>query len=96
MKEEFTGRFITAPICDSDGGTITDIYQERTRINARHVKQAWDLRFQNNSATLESLGIGLPNQQLEPFRMTVAPGIDNLNGPIAPPGEEFFHWKEWW
>jgi len=75
---------------------ITDFYQERTRINARLVKQARDLRFQNNSATLESLDIGLTNQQFEPFRMTVTPEVDNLNDPIAPPGEEFVHYQEGW
>ena len=73
---------------------ITDFFQEETRVNAIQVKHAQGLRFQNNSATIESLGIGLPNQQLEPFRMTIAPGVDNLNDPISHPGEEFVHCLE--
>jgi len=73
---------------------ITDLFQEETRVNAIQVKQAQGLRFQNNSTTIESLGIGLPNQQLEPFRMTIAPGVDNLNDPISHPGEEFVHCLE--
>lgn len=76
------------------GIPITDFFQEVTGVNAIHVIQAQGLRFQNNSATLESLGIGLPIQQLEPFRMTVAPGVDNLNDPISHPGEEFVHCLE--
>ena len=40
---------------------------------------------------MESLGIGLFNQHLEPFRMTLKPGVENLEDPISHPGEEFIH-----
>jgi transcriptional regulator with XRE-family HTH domain len=70
---------------------ITDFFQELTGVNAIYVKRTQGLRFQNNNAIIESLGIGLPNQQLEPFRMTVAPDADNLNDPITHTGEEFVH-----
>ncbi|MCJ7658760.1 MAG: cupin domain-containing protein [Anaerolineales bacterium] len=73
---------------------ITDFFQKETGVSAISVKKSQGLRFQNNLATLESLGIGLPNQQLEPFRMTVAPEVDNLNDPISHPGEEFVHCLE--
>jgi transcriptional regulator with XRE-family HTH domain len=73
------------------GVPITDFFQEVSDVNAIHVKRAQGLRFQNDVTIIESLGIGLPNQQLEPFRMTVAPGGDNLNDPISHHGEEFVH-----
>ena len=43
---------------------------------------------------MESLGIGLFNQQLEPFRMTIEPGVGNVNDPISHSGEEFIHCME--
>lgn len=73
------------------GVPITDFFQEVSGINAIHVKRSQGLRFRNKTAIIESLGIGLPNQQLEPFRMTVAPEVDNLDDPIYHPGEEFVH-----
>jgi transcriptional regulator with XRE-family HTH domain len=76
------------------GVPITDFFQDVSGVNAIHVKRAQGLRFQNNTAIIESLGIGLPNQQLEPFRMTLAPGVDNLKDPIIHPGEEFVHCLE--
>ena len=70
---------------------ITNFFQEETGVNAIHVKRAQGLRFQNSGLNIESLGIGLPNQQLEPFRMMVKPGTDNLEDPITHSGEEFVH-----
>jgi uncharacterized cupin superfamily protein len=40
---------------------------------------------------MESLGIGLFNQQLEPFRMTISPGVGNVDDPVSHAGEEFVH-----
>ena len=73
---------------------ITDFFQEEISVNAIHVKRAQGLQFQNTTTIIESLGIGLPNQQLEPFRMTIAPGVDKLDDPISHPGEEFVHCLE--
>ena len=43
---------------------------------------------------MESLGIGLFNQQLEPFRMVIQPGSGNWNDPVTHSGEEFIHCLE--
>jgi uncharacterized cupin superfamily protein len=40
---------------------------------------------------MESLRIGLRNQQLEPFRMIIQPGSGKLNSPVSHSGEEFIH-----
>ena len=37
---------------------------------------------------MESLGLGLRNQQLEPFLLIVDPGANNLDQPISHLGEE--------
>ena len=44
---------------------ITDFFQEEISVNAIHVKRAQGLQFQNTTTIIESLGIGLPNQQLD-------------------------------
>jgi transcriptional regulator with XRE-family HTH domain len=47
------------------------------------------LRSDANGISMESLGIGLRNQQLEPFLVSVAPGAGNMNDPVVHGGEEF-------
>jgi transcriptional regulator with XRE-family HTH domain len=70
---------------------ITDFFQEETRQTMILVKRDQGLRAQSNGVVMESLGIGLFNQQLEPFRMTIEPGIGNITDPISHSGEEFVH-----
>jgi len=40
---------------------------------------------------MENLGSGLQNQQLEPFLMTLEPGVSGTRSPITHSGEEFVH-----
>jgi transcriptional regulator with XRE-family HTH domain len=70
---------------------ITDFFQEEARQTTVFVKRDMGLRSQSDGAVMESLGIGLFNQQLEPFRMTIGPGVGNVNDPISHSGEEFIH-----
>lgn len=55
-----------------------------------------DRRLSSNAdgIVMESLGIGLRNQQLEPFLVIVEPGAGNGNSPITHSGEEFIHCLE--
>lgn len=73
---------------------ITDFFQEEARQTVVHIQRDTGLRSQSNGAVMESLGIGLFNQQLEPFRMTIHPGAGNVDDPIAHAGEEFVHCLE--
>jgi transcriptional regulator with XRE-family HTH domain len=73
---------------------ITDFFQEEARQTMVLVKRDQGLRAQSNGVMMESLGIGLFDQQLEPFRMTIEPGIGNINDPISHSGEEFIHCLE--
>jgi transcriptional regulator with XRE-family HTH domain/mannose-6-phosphate isomerase-like protein (cupin superfamily) len=73
---------------------ITDFFQEEARQTCVFVKRDLGLRSQSDGAVMESLGIGLYNQQLEPFRMTIRPGVGNVNDPVFHLGEEFVHCLE--
>jgi transcriptional regulator with XRE-family HTH domain len=73
---------------------IVDFFQDEARKTAVFVKRNQGLRSQSGGSVMESLGIGLFNQQLEPFRMTIAPGSGNASDPISHSGEEFIHCLE--
>jgi transcriptional regulator with XRE-family HTH domain len=49
------------------------------------------LRSEAEGIALESLGIGLRNQQMEPFLVTVAPRAGNREQPVAHAGEELVY-----
>ncbi len=52
------------------------------------------LRSNANGILMESLGIGLRGQQLEPFLVTVEQGAGNADDPITHGGEEFVYCLE--
>lgn len=70
---------------------ITEFFQPETTERAVFIENNNGLKSRSNGVLMESLGIGLTNQQLEPFRITVNPGAGNLDDPINHPGEEFVH-----
>jgi transcriptional regulator with XRE-family HTH domain len=70
---------------------ITDFFQEEARQTTVFVKRDRGLRAQSDGVVMESLGVGLFNQQLEPFRMTIEPEVGDVNDPISHSGEEFVH-----
>lgn len=74
--------------------SITDFFQEEDRQTVVYVKRDRGLRSRSNGVTIESLGIGLSDQKLEPFRIHIAPGVTNNQDPISHPGEEFTHCLE--
>jgi transcriptional regulator with XRE-family HTH domain len=73
---------------------VTHFFQEEARQSAVFVKRNEGLHTQSDGAVMESLGIGLFNQQIEPFKMTIGPNVGNLNDPISHSGEEFVHCLE--
>lgn len=73
---------------------ITDFFQEEARQKYVFVKRNHGLSSQSNGVAMESLGIGLFNQQLEPFRLVIQPGVGNMEDPISHSGEEFIHCLE--
>ncbi|MFC2054709.1 helix-turn-helix domain-containing protein [Chloroflexota bacterium] len=73
---------------------ITDFFHEEAKQTIVFVKQGQGLSSGGEDLLMESLGIGLFDQHLEPFRMTIKPGKGNIEDPISHPGEEFIHCLE--
>jgi transcriptional regulator with XRE-family HTH domain len=76
------------------GVPITDFFQQKAGQTLVFIQRGSGLQAHTNGVAMESLGIGLQNQQLEPFRMIVEPGAGKLNEPISHAGEEFVHCLE--
>lgn len=73
---------------------ITDFFQAESRQKTVYVKYDQGLRSNTECAVMESLGVGLFNQQLEPFRMVIQPGSGNWSDPVTHSGEEFIYCLE--
>jgi len=73
---------------------ITDFFYQENEPTTLYVKRDQGARYRNNGVELESLGIGLPNQQLEPFRINIEPGSGTEDEPISHPGHEFVYCLE--
>ncbi len=55
------------------------------------VRKERRMRSQGRGVTMESLGTGLPDQQIEPFIMMLGPGVSGATEPITHAGEEFVY-----
>ena len=70
---------------------ITDFFEDEISRTIVHVKLGQGIRYNYETSELENLGVGLQNQQLEPFRLTVAPGSSSCDEPVSHPGQEFVY-----
>lgn len=70
---------------------ITDLFHDGQKQVAVFVKRNAGLRAQSHGISMESLGIGLENQQLEPFKLEIEVGKGNVEELITHAGEEFVH-----
>lgn len=70
---------------------ITDFFRQEIHQFAVFVKAEESTILKSDGITIESLGRGLPNQQLEPFKMIVAPHSGNIAEPVSHSGEEFIY-----
>lgn len=70
---------------------ITDFFLDETKQTVVFVENQTGLRLQQNGVVMESLGIGLTSQKLEPFRLIIQSKVGNLEDPISHSGEEFVH-----
>jgi transcriptional regulator with XRE-family HTH domain len=70
---------------------ITDLF--RQNINEVHVFVKTDeiTLLESDGIKIESLGTGLPNQQLDPFKMIIEPNGDRTSEPVSHSGEEFIY-----
>jgi transcriptional regulator with XRE-family HTH domain len=70
---------------------ITDLFKTGPEQSTILVRRNRRLRSRGEGALMESLGIGLPGQLLEPFLMTIEAGVDGVDEPCVHDGEEFVH-----
>jgi transcriptional regulator with XRE-family HTH domain len=70
---------------------ITSFFNDGIEQTTILVRKDRGLRSQIRGVMIESLGSGLPNQQIEPFYLTLEPGAESGTEPIEHPGEEFIH-----
>lgn len=70
---------------------VTDFFKEKTDDETIFVKQGQGLRYSAVGAVIESLGTGIPDQNLEPFLFSIDPGHGSTTDTYTHPGEEFVH-----
>lgn len=68
---------------------ITDFFEDSHENAVVYVRRDQRLATRGNGLLMESLGIGLHHQQLEPFMVTVEPGTQDSGESISHPGQEF-------
>jgi transcriptional regulator with XRE-family HTH domain len=76
------------------GVKITDFFEDAREHAVVYVRRDQRLATRGNGLLMESLGIGLRNQQLEPFMVTVEPGAGDDGESIVHPGQEFVYCLE--
>lgn len=70
---------------------ITEFFREASDRATVYVKRGHRLRAEHSGMGIESLGMGLRNQQLEPFLVTLAPGAGGETDSITHAGQEFVY-----
>jgi transcriptional regulator with XRE-family HTH domain len=70
---------------------ITDLFQQDIQKLTVFVRPEDSTLLRSKGVIIEGLGSGLPYQQLEPFKMIVAPNSGNTMEPISHSGEEFVY-----
>lgn len=73
------------------GVSITAFFEDEQEQAVVFVNPATRLRSESNGIILESLGIGLRQQHLEPFLITLASGAGNFDQAVLHTGEEFVY-----
>ncbi len=73
---------------------ITAFFEDPSEQTTVLVRRDRRLRSEADGVTMESLGIGLPHQQLEPFLVRVNPGAGSTSQQITHAGEEFVYCLE--
>lgn len=70
------------------GSSITDFFHDHHRETAVFVRREERMSVSRGGITMESLGVGLADQKLEPFSVRIAPGAA-YEGVVTHPGQEF-------
>ena len=70
---------------------ITTFFEQQHNGQVIHLKKRGRPTSETAGVKMESLGSGLPNQQIEPFLMTIAPRGSSTSGQITHSGEELVY-----
>lgn len=70
---------------------ITAFFEQQSDAKVIHLKKNLRPASETAGVRMENLGSGLPNQQLEPFLMSISPGDSSTTSQITHPGEEFVY-----
>ncbi|MGD9264748.1 MAG: XRE family transcriptional regulator [Lysobacterales bacterium] len=73
------------------GVPITALFEQQGNGQVIHMKQERRPASETAGVKMENLGSGLPNQQIEPFLMTIGPGGSSTTSQITHSGEEFVY-----
>ena len=76
------------------GVQVTDFFTERPNQATIFTPRQNAMRIQGDGFMIAGLGNGMPNQKLEPFRITIEPGVGTTTDPASHSGEEFVHCVE--
>ncbi len=68
---------------------ITDFFMDEHEQNIVYIKADDRLMTQRDGMAVESLGIGLRQQLVQPFLITLEPGAGTSREPVTHPGQEF-------
>jgi len=70
---------------------ITAFFEQQGGGQVIHLKKDHRPKSETAGVRMENLGSGLPNQQLEPFLMTIEPGGSSTSSQITHSGEELVY-----
>ena len=70
---------------------ITAFFEQKIDGQVIHLKKSQRPTSETAGVRMENLGSGLPNQQIEPFLMTIEPGGSSTSGQITHSGEELVY-----
>jgi len=70
---------------------ITAFFEQQPDGKVIHLKKNQRPTSETAGVSMENLGSGLPNQQIEPFLMTIGPGGSSTSSQISHSGEEFVY-----
>ena len=73
------------------GVPITAFFEQHAEGQVIHLKKNRRPASDSAGVRMENLGSGLPNQQIEPFLMSISAGGSSTSSPIAHSGEEFVY-----
>ncbi len=73
------------------GISLNELLEEEDNNPIVYIKNCQGMRMKHPKFEIESLGYGMPNQQLEPYCVTVRSGVDTSSRVISHPGQEFVY-----